>query len=55
MCEKNCDDCLEDSTCCNGVFHSLNDDPESCRDTCINASICFCDCFCNNYESCDDM
>lgn len=47
MCKENCDKCLQDKSCCNGVFHSL---VETCRNDCIYADECGCEGICQFYE-----
>ena len=26
MCKENCSECLEDKSCCNGIYHTLDED-----------------------------
>lgn len=37
MCKENCSECLQDKSCCDGVYYPL---VESCRDDCIHADEC---------------
>lgn len=47
MCSEDCNNCLEDKSCCSGVFHPLI---ESCRDDCVHAIECGCEGMCQFYE-----
>lgn len=47
MCKENCDKCLQNKSCCDGVYYPL---VESCRDDCIHADECGCEGMCQYYE-----
>lgn len=47
MCKENCSECLQDKSCCDGVYYPL---VESCRDDCIHADECGCEGMYQYYE-----